>query len=153
MDNLASILKVPGLNFEVKNKILRLIGNWSASFEGKPSLSYVGVVHKTLKTEGRSSILLNLRPPYSFSSRLQFPSSWYCRCKLCHGWYSDCTWMDWLGCLSTVSNTFQLHKSKAPLSELWTGVWPAVLFKSFTPPTFRYYPGCSSLWCLPHKAH
>ena len=57
MDNLASILKIPGLNFEVKNKILRLIGNWSASFEGKPSLSYVGVVHKTLKTEGMSTIL------------------------------------------------------------------------------------------------
>ena len=52
MDNLVSILKIPGLNFEVKNKILRLVGNWSTSFEGKPTLSYVGVIFRSLKSEG-----------------------------------------------------------------------------------------------------
>lgn len=52
MDNLASILKIPVLNHDVKHAILRLIQNWSISFEGKPSLSYVGQVYKTLGNEG-----------------------------------------------------------------------------------------------------
>lgn len=52
MDNLVSIVKIPGLNHEVKNNILRLIQNWSISFEGKYSLSYVGQVYKTLQGEG-----------------------------------------------------------------------------------------------------
>ena len=52
MDNLVSILKIPGLNLEVKNKILRYVQNWSLAFEGKQILSYVGQVYKTLKTEG-----------------------------------------------------------------------------------------------------
>ncbi|THV01243.1 ubiquitin binding protein [Dendrothele bispora CBS 962.96] len=52
IDNLVSILKMPMLNHEVKNTILRFIQNWSISFEGKPSLSYVGQVYKTLKNEG-----------------------------------------------------------------------------------------------------
>ncbi|KAG6840520.1 hypothetical protein C0991_006193 [Blastosporella zonata] len=52
MDNLVSILKIPGLNNDVKQNILRLIQNWSVAFEGKHSLSYVGQVYKTLGTEG-----------------------------------------------------------------------------------------------------
>lgn len=52
MDNLVSILKIPVLNLDVKNKILRLVQNWAIAFEGKPSLSYVGQVYKTLKIEG-----------------------------------------------------------------------------------------------------
>ncbi|KAG6829890.1 hypothetical protein H0H92_003023 [Tricholoma furcatifolium] len=54
MDNLVSILKVPGLNRDVKQNILRLIQNWSIAFEGKPALSYVGTVYKTLLNEGFS---------------------------------------------------------------------------------------------------
>lgn len=52
IDNLVSILKMPMLNHEVKNTILRLIQNWSVAFEGKPSLSYVPQVYKTLQSEG-----------------------------------------------------------------------------------------------------
>ncbi|KAK7468335.1 Vacuolar protein-sorting-associated protein 27 [Stygiomarasmius scandens] len=52
MDNLVSILKMPMLNHEVKNTILRLIQNWSVAFEGKHTLSYVGQVYKTLQSEG-----------------------------------------------------------------------------------------------------
>ncbi|KAF9261933.1 VHS-domain-containing protein [Marasmius fiardii PR-910] len=52
IDNLVSILKIPNLNHEVKNNILRHIQNWSVAFEGKPSLSYVGTVYKTLLSEG-----------------------------------------------------------------------------------------------------
>ncbi|KAF5376903.1 hypothetical protein D9615_007208 [Tricholomella constricta] len=52
MDNLVSILKVPGLNNDVKQNILRLVQNWSIAFEGKPPLFYVGQVYKTLLNEG-----------------------------------------------------------------------------------------------------
>ncbi|KAL0578845.1 Vacuolar protein-sorting-associated protein 27 [Marasmius crinis-equi] len=52
IDNLVSILKIPNGNNEVKNNILRHIQNWSVAFEGKPSLSYVGTVYKTLQSEG-----------------------------------------------------------------------------------------------------
>ncbi|KAJ7630340.1 hypothetical protein FB45DRAFT_915237 [Roridomyces roridus] len=52
MDNLVSILKIPVLNLEVKNNILRLVQNWSIAFEAKPALSYVGQVYKTLTNEG-----------------------------------------------------------------------------------------------------
>ncbi|KAJ7724993.1 vacuolar sorting-associated protein Vps27 [Mycena maculata] len=52
MDNLVSILKIPVLNIDVKNNILRLVQNWSIAFEGKPALSYVGQVYKTLTSEG-----------------------------------------------------------------------------------------------------
>lgn len=54
MDNLVSILKMPTLNQDVKNMILRLIQNWSIAFEGKQNLSYVGSVYETLKKEGAS---------------------------------------------------------------------------------------------------
>ena len=52
MDNLVSILKMPALNHDVKNKILRYVQDWATAFEGKPSLSYVGEVYKTLQREG-----------------------------------------------------------------------------------------------------
>ncbi|KAJ8487448.1 hypothetical protein ONZ45_g14333 [Pleurotus djamor] len=52
MDNLVSILKIPALNLDVKNSLLRHIQNWSIAFEGKPSLGYVGQVYKTLLNEG-----------------------------------------------------------------------------------------------------
>ncbi|KAF5361636.1 hypothetical protein D9758_007276 [Tetrapyrgos nigripes] len=52
MDNLVSILKMPVLNHEVKNTMLRLIQNWSIAFEGKHTLNYVGQVYKTLQSEG-----------------------------------------------------------------------------------------------------
>lgn len=52
MDNLVSILKIPTLNLEVKNNILRLVQNWSVAFEGKPALSYLATVYKTLTNEG-----------------------------------------------------------------------------------------------------
>ncbi|KAG8220716.1 hypothetical protein J3R82DRAFT_3046 [Butyriboletus roseoflavus] len=52
IDNLVSILKIPGLNHTVKSDILKYIQNWALAFEGKPSLSYVGQVYKTLKNEG-----------------------------------------------------------------------------------------------------
>ncbi|KAI0932932.1 hypothetical protein AcW1_000097 [Taiwanofungus camphoratus] len=52
MDNLVSILKMPALNIDVKNKILRLVQNWALAFEGKPTLGYVGEVYRTLQHEG-----------------------------------------------------------------------------------------------------
>ncbi|KAG1765209.1 hypothetical protein EDD22DRAFT_881093 [Suillus occidentalis] len=52
MDNLVSIFKMPGLNHSVRDDILKYIQNWSLAFEGKPSLSYVNQVYKTLKSEG-----------------------------------------------------------------------------------------------------
>ncbi|QRV76900.1 vacuolar protein sorting-associated protein 27 [Ceratobasidium sp. AG-Ba] len=52
MDNLVSILKQPALNFEVKNKMLKLIQNWSLAFEQKPALGYVSEVYKSLKNQG-----------------------------------------------------------------------------------------------------
>ncbi|KAH9923358.1 uncharacterized protein B0H18DRAFT_1015361 [Fomitopsis serialis] len=52
MDNFVSILKMPALNHDVKDKILRLVQNWALAFEGKPSLGYVGEVYRTLQHEG-----------------------------------------------------------------------------------------------------
>ncbi|KAL4069017.1 hypothetical protein V8B97DRAFT_1965190 [Scleroderma yunnanense] len=52
IDNIVSILRVPGLNHAVKAAILRHIQNWALAFDGKPSLAYVGNVYKTLKSDG-----------------------------------------------------------------------------------------------------
>jgi len=60
MDNLVSILKMPGLNIDVKNAILRVVQNWSVAFEGKPSLTYVGTVYSNLTKEGMQPVLLDL---------------------------------------------------------------------------------------------
>lgn len=54
IDNLVSILKVPGLNHAVKSTILRHVQNWALAFEGKPTLAYVVQVYKTLKSDGTS---------------------------------------------------------------------------------------------------
>ncbi|KAJ7293972.1 vacuolar sorting-associated protein Vps27 [Mycena rebaudengoi] len=94
IDNLVSILKIPILNIDVKNNILRLLQNWSIAFEGKPTLSYVGQVYKTLLNEGfkfppkdlavanaamvdtqtapewiDSDVCLRCRTPFSFTNR------------------------------------------------------------------------------------
>ncbi|KAI0063080.1 ubiquitin binding protein [Artomyces pyxidatus] len=52
MDNFVSLLKMPNLNRDVKNKTLRYIQTWAISMEGKPALSYVVQIYKTLKNEG-----------------------------------------------------------------------------------------------------
>ncbi|KAF8972570.1 hypothetical protein BDZ97DRAFT_1901128 [Flammula alnicola] len=94
MDNLVSILKMPALNHDVKQTILRLVQNWSVAFEGKPTLNYVGQVYKTLTNEGYkfppkdlavansamvdtqtapewidSEVCLRCRTPFSFTNR------------------------------------------------------------------------------------
>lgn len=72
IDNLVSILKIPGLNHIVKSDILKHIQNWALAFEGKPSLSYVGQVYKTLKNEGALAALLH-HPCYSWHAGYDFP--------------------------------------------------------------------------------
>ncbi|CAG7847371.1 Vacuolar protein sorting-associated protein 27 [Serendipita indica DSM 11827] len=52
MDNMVSILKIPALNNDVKNRMLRFIQNWAMAFEGKPEFAYVNTVYKTLVSEG-----------------------------------------------------------------------------------------------------
>ncbi|KAG8687941.1 Vacuolar protein-sorting-associated protein 27 [Ceratobasidium sp. 395] len=52
MDNLVSILKQPALNYEVKNRMLKLVQNWALAFEQKPALGYVPEVYKSLKSQG-----------------------------------------------------------------------------------------------------
>ncbi|KIO21691.1 hypothetical protein M407DRAFT_28752 [Tulasnella calospora MUT 4182] len=52
MDNLTSILKLPALNREVKDRMLKVVQIWAVAFEGKSSLSYVNEVYKTLQREG-----------------------------------------------------------------------------------------------------
>lgn len=52
MDNLTSILKLPALNREVKDRMLKVVQIWAIAFEGKSSLSYVPEVYKTLQREG-----------------------------------------------------------------------------------------------------
>jgi growth factor-regulated tyrosine kinase substrate len=56
MDNLVSILKVPALNHQVKNTILRLVQNWSTAFEGRYALAYVSQVYKSLQSDGAQII-------------------------------------------------------------------------------------------------
>ncbi|EJD04541.1 ubiquitin binding protein [Fomitiporia mediterranea MF3/22] len=94
MDNLVSILKIPVLNLDVKNAILRYIQNWAVAFEGKPNLSYVVQVYRALQSEGftfppkdisvtssamvdtqtapewiDSDVCLRCRTPFSFTNR------------------------------------------------------------------------------------
>lgn len=63
MDNLVSILKIPALNHDVKNTMLRFIQNWSIAFEAKPQLAYVGTVYKQLQNEGTLLLESNQDPP------------------------------------------------------------------------------------------
>lgn len=52
MDNLVSVLKMPAINREVRDRILKNIQTWATAFEGKSTLMYVGEVYKTLQREG-----------------------------------------------------------------------------------------------------
>ncbi|EJT99012.1 ubiquitin binding protein [Dacryopinax primogenitus] len=52
MDDLASIVKSPGVNRDVKLKILRLVQTWARGMEGNSELKYVGETYKTLKSSG-----------------------------------------------------------------------------------------------------
>lgn len=61
MDNLTSILKLPALNREVKDRMLKVVQIWAVAFEGKSSLSYVDEVYKTLQREGA-------QPPVEFAT-------------------------------------------------------------------------------------
>ncbi|KAL1952420.1 hypothetical protein VTO73DRAFT_1569 [Trametes versicolor] len=106
MDNLVSILKMPALNHDVKNKMLRYIQDWATAFEGKPSLSYVGEVYRSLQRDGfnfpprdpaltssamvdtqtapewiDSDYCLRCREPFSFTNRKH-------HCRNC-GWVVD----------------------------------------------------------------
>ena len=73
IDNLVSILRIPNGSHEVKNNILRHIQNWSVAFEGKPSLSYVGTVYKTLQSEGTHSISLMVNRFHQPTPGFKFP--------------------------------------------------------------------------------
>jgi hypothetical protein len=75
MDNLVSILKVPVLNYDVKNKVLRLIQNWAAAFEGKSNLGYVGEVYRTLRSEGTLFHVLIRLSPFLRVFRIQLPTA------------------------------------------------------------------------------
>ncbi|GJJ69492.1 hepatocyte growth factor-regulated tyrosine kinase substrate [Entomortierella parvispora] len=51
-DNLTSILKAPGCNVDVKNRILALLQTWGRLFRGKPGLGYVCDTYMILQHEG-----------------------------------------------------------------------------------------------------
>lgn len=55
VDSLVSILKAYGAaapNDDVKNKVLELIQSWAAAAEGRPELTYIIEVYRTLQREG-----------------------------------------------------------------------------------------------------
>ncbi|KAF9150334.1 Vacuolar protein-sorting-associated protein 27 [Linnemannia schmuckeri] len=52
IDNLTSILKTPGVNLEVRKKILALIQTWGRLFISKRGLGYVSDTYQILKSEG-----------------------------------------------------------------------------------------------------
>jgi growth factor-regulated tyrosine kinase substrate len=85
MDNLVSILKMPTLNIDVKNKILRLIQNWSIAFEAKASLNYVGQVYKTLNQDGEQQLGSSFQQLTFAVSRVQFPTTRFGSRQLCNG--------------------------------------------------------------------
>ena len=93
MDNLTSILKMPGLNYDVKNKILRLVQNWAIAFEGKNNLGYVGEVYRILQNEGTMHFS---RPAELDSppSRFQLPTTRPNSNDICDGRHADCSGVD-----------------------------------------------------------
>lgn len=142
MDNLVSILKIPILNIEVKNNILRLVQNWSIAFEGKPALSYVGQVYKTLTTEGVHVPNFQKRFQISFvQCRVQIPSEGSCSSKFGDGGHTNCPRMDRLGRVSPLPHPLQLYKPQASLSELWPSFRPTMLVQVDTSSSLWYHPG------------
>jgi hypothetical protein len=85
MDNLVSILKIPVLNMDVKNSILKHIQNWSFAFERKPTLAYVGQVYKTLKNEGSLTPAFSYGHSLTLAPRVQVSASGYRSCQFRHG--------------------------------------------------------------------
>jgi len=85
MDNLISLLRAYGavsLNEDVKRKILELIQSWAAAAEGRPDLTYVGEVYKTLQREGyqfppRVEVASSIFDTSAVSCR-SFPAGLYC---------------------------------------------------------------------------
>lgn len=84
MDNLVSILKIPVLNHDVKNKILRLVQNWAVAFEGKGNLSYVGEIYRSLQNEG-TWLQSAVEHRYSHLDRIQLPTKRPDSRIFCHG--------------------------------------------------------------------
>ena len=86
MDNLTSLLRAYGaisLNDDVKRKILELIQSWAAAAEGRPDLTYVGEVYKTLQREG-----------YQFPPRVEVASTIFDTSAVsCHSFPT------WLSCM------------------------------------------------------
>ncbi|KAJ3105721.1 Vacuolar protein-sorting-associated protein 27 [Phlyctochytrium planicorne] len=54
MDNLISLVRVPGANQDVRQKMLALIQTWGLAFKDKYELAYVVEVYESLKQEGVS---------------------------------------------------------------------------------------------------
>ena len=75
MDNLVSILKIPVLNYEVKNKILRLVQTWAIAFEGRGNLGYVGEVYRILQNEGALHVAYFCVLLAYWTPRLQLPAT------------------------------------------------------------------------------
>lgn len=95
MDNLVSILHTKDLNYEVKNKMLRLIQNWSVAFEGKYTLGYVGQVYKELKSSGEFMVLYYVKLSLTyFNGRVLVPTKRPNRCQFCHDRYINGSRMD-----------------------------------------------------------
>ena len=119
MDNLTSILRIPALNLDVKNKILRFIQNWATAFEGKPMLSYVGQVYKNLKSDGM--YLYRLFNVFASPAciallyRIQLPATGPRGRKLSDGRHADRTGVDRLRRLSALSHPVLVYESQTPL--------------------------------------
>ena len=111
IDNLVSILKIPALNHAVKSDILKYIQNLGSHVQGKPSLSYVGQVYKTLKNEGTFATPLRyscfLRLP-----RMRFSSKGPCPYQLSHGGLLHRPRMDWLRCGLRCRTSFMFTNRK-----------------------------------------
>ncbi|KAI8384873.1 uncharacterized protein BYT42DRAFT_612540 [Radiomyces spectabilis] len=52
MDDMVSIMRAPGCNLDVKNKILSVIQTWGIASKGKSTLSYMTDTYTLLKAEG-----------------------------------------------------------------------------------------------------